>query len=118
MIFYEVLFGGERDEVGHEDGAKHPSSGKDAVEKRQGGLDGEVDVVVLPEQSEAGGGDDGEAVAGVEGGETDDEAVEEGTVLALKGYLVSDVDLALSVLLLDNLYHSQLSSSTFLITPF
>ena len=106
QIFYQVLFGGERYEVGYKDGTKHTSSWKDAIEQRESGLYGEVDVVVLPEQSETGGGDDGETVAGIEGGETDDEAVEEGLVLVFEGYLISNVDLALSVLLLDNLYHS------------
>lgn len=108
-LFYEVLFGGERNEIGHKDGAKHTSSGKGTVEQREGGLDGKVDVVILHEQSEAGGRDDGEAVTRVECGEADNKAVEEGPVLVFEGYLISNVDLALSVLLLDNLYHSQLS---------
>jgi len=106
LIFYEILLGGERDEIGHKDRAKHASSRKNSIEEGQGGLYGEVDVIVLPEQPETGGRDDGEAVARVESRQADDEAVEEGPVLVFEGYFVADIDFVLSILLPDNLYHS------------
>lgn len=101
-----VLFGGQRKDVGNEDSSEHTSDRKDAVQEGEGRLEGEVDIVVFLKHGYFGGCDEGEGVAGVDGRETDDEGVEEGTSIAGERDFVVYGDLLDLVFLFDHLNHA------------
>lgn len=81
-----LLFGGEQSDLRKQQTAQH------SVQQREGCLFTEGDVVVEEEGGEVGGPDDGQGVAVVNGGETDDETEEgrAGDVDDLDGFGVVD----------------------------
>ena len=87
-----LLFGGEQSDLRKQQTAQHSSHRQHPVQQREGCLFTEGDVVVEEEGGEVGGPDDGQGVAVVNGGETDDETEEgrAGDVDDLDGFGVVD----------------------------